>query len=200
VSALGLGVVLAVMQAPTEVGPVPVEPPAEVGPAPYRPLEPGQPGPYGMYVPGEREPQAEPRRRVVVAFLPSITMGISPLPSHNPALFLGGRLANAWALGYQLTLSMGLAERYSLGFFTHRHHITAMRAFGATGRGFVAVGGGAAFMMTSPVVEAEGRIGLRWGGKKQGVVGVMMRLGWDVGHRERAPMPQFGVFFGVAMF
>jgi hypothetical protein len=195
-----LFLLMALMQEPVAQSVAqPGQPVAQPAPsvAVARPLEPGQPGPYGMYVPGSA---SEPRRRVVVAFLPSLTMGISPLPSHNPALFVGGRLRGAWALGYQLTLSMGLAERYFLGLYTHRHHVTAMRPFGATGRGFVSVGGGAAFLITNPVVEVEGRVGLRWGSKKYGVVGVMMRLGWDVGHREQAPMPQLGVFFGVAVF
>ena len=104
-------------------------------------------------------------------------------------------------LGYQITLSSGLADRYALGlFFTHRHHLMAMRAFGARERGFLALGGGAAFLVNSPVVEAEVKVGFRFGRRKRGVVGGLFRLGWDVGHREQAPVPQLGAFVGVAAF
>lgn len=146
-------------------------------------------------------PQVEPpRRRFVHGFLPSLTMGISPLPSANLAVFLGARLKRGpWALGYQFTFSSGGAERYSVGWTTHRHHLTAMRGFGRSGRGFASVGGGGAFLWLSPVVEVEGRVGLRFGSKQYGVLAAQVRLGWDIGHRELAPMPQFGVVLGFAV-
>lgn len=152
--------------------------------------------PYTAYEP--TAPPAVQPRRLVVAFLPSLTMGIHPVPSANLALFVGGRLPRGpWALGYQFTFSSGYAERYSRGWLTHRHHITALRGFAR--RGFAGVGGGAAFMEVSPVVEVEGRVGVRFGRKRYGVVAGQIRLGWDVGHRERAPMPQFGVVIGFAV-
>ena len=60
--------------------------------------------------------------------------------------------------------------------------------------------GGAAFLVNSPVVEAEVKVGFRFGRRKRGVVGGLFRLGWDVGHREQAPVPQLGAFVGVAAF
>ncbi len=179
--------------------PPPAEPPLEIS------QDPPPPGPVvAVTAPGApvvAPMTPPPPRRLVVAFLPSITMGISPMPSQNLALFLGGRLPDSpWALGYQFTFSNGLAERYFLGFLTHRHHITAMRAFGARGRGFTSVGGGAAFLAVIPVVEVEGRIGVRWGTRKYGVFGAIARVGWNIGYREQAPMPQLGLFLGVALF
>jgi hypothetical protein len=171
---LGTGVLLA--QAPDAA----VAWPASAGPSPY--------------------PAPVTRRRLVFAFLPSLTMGISPIPSVGPALFVGGWLPRGpWALGYQITINTGLADRYAIGILAHRHHITAMRAFGRRGRGFTSVGGGAAFLMTNPVVEAEGRVGRRFGDKRHGIIAAQVRVGWDVGHREELPMPQFGVVFGVAL-
>jgi hypothetical protein len=81
---------------------------------------------------------------------------------------------------------------------THRHHVTAMRSFGATGRGFASVGGGAAFLWTFPVAEAEGRIGVRFGSKRYGILAALVRIGWNLGFREQAPMPQFGLVVGFA--
>jgi hypothetical protein len=130
-----------------------------------------------------------------------ITAGISPLPSLDLAFFFGGRCAQPVALGYQFTFSAGVAERYLEGFVTHRHHLTAMRSFGARDRGFVSVGGGIALLAVSAtVIEAETRVGLRFGPRRRGVVAALTRLGWNVGFREQAPMPQFGVVLGVALF
>ena len=195
--------------APAEVGPAP----AEVGPAPAPPAvapEPAPPAaapapePFGAPAvpdaPATPPPPPKPRR-FVFAFLAGVIAGISPLPSLDFAFFFGGRLPRSpWALGYQLTLSTGLAERYFEGFITHRHHLTAMRSFGARDRGFVSVGGGVAVLAVSPVVEAETRVGFRFGARRRGVVAGLVRLGWNVGFREQAPMPQFGVVLGVALF
>ncbi|HEY0135716.1 MAG TPA: hypothetical protein VGB85_16645 [Nannocystis sp.] len=176
----------------------PASMPSPPAPAPAPAASPGVVA--VAYTPYQPQPQrAVPPRRFVVAFLPSLTMGISPRPSFNLAGFVGGRLPGAWALGYQFAFSSGFAERYSRGLLTHRHHVMAMRAFGASGRGFASVGAGAAFLELNPVVEAEGRLGVRFGRKKYGVVAAMMRLGWDIGHRERVPMPQFGIVFGFAV-
>ncbi|MCY0990822.1 hypothetical protein OV203_26995 [Nannocystis sp. ILAH1] len=79
----------------------------------------------------------------------------------------------------------------------HRHHVTGMRSFGRNRRGLVAVGGGAAFVWPlSPVVEAETRVAVRFGSGRWHFGG-LVRLGWDIGHREYAPMPQFGLFIGT---
>jgi hypothetical protein len=59
------------------------------------------------------------------------------------------------------------------------------------------VGGGVSFNLPLlPVVEVEGRVGVRFGDTRRWAVGALVRLGWDIGHQERAPMPQFGAFFG----
>lgn len=182
------------LEAPPEQAPHEAPPPApELGPAPVAVAPPSVTTVAPMMPP--------PQRRFVIAFLPSILMGISPLPSQNLALFLGARLKRSpWALGYQFTFSNGFADRYYKGLLAHRHHIMALRSFGARDRGFTSVAGGAAFLGWNPVVEVEGRSGLRWGSRRYGVVGALVRVGWDVGHRERAPMPQLGLFFGIAVF
>ena len=59
---------------------------------------------------------------------------------------------------------------------------------------------GAAFLLAKPVVEVETRVGFRFGERRRGVIAGVARLGWDIGHRERAPMPQLGVILGVAVF
>ncbi|HEY8379640.1 MAG TPA: hypothetical protein VIK91_24275 [Nannocystis sp.] len=127
--------------------------------------------------------------------------GISPIPSFAPAtFFFGARTRSAWAVGYQFTLSLGGAERYwgdLLLPLAHRHHVFAMRSFARNRRGLVGTGGGVAFVAPlSPVVEAEGRVGVRFGSGKWHF-GALVPLGWDVGHREYAPLPQFGLFIGV---
>lgn len=186
--------------APTEpVVPEPVAAPTPAAdPIPAAPLSPPPPAPVA---PSEsRPPQAEAASapgKFVFAWLPSVFMGIS-WPSFAPAtFFFGGRLSRSWALGYQLTGSFGLAERYLSGLLAHRHHLTALHGFGATRRGLVGVGAGVAFNLPLlPVVEVEGRVGFRFGDTRRWVVGALARLGWDIGHQERAPMPQFGLFIG----
>ena len=193
----------ALLQDPaSEVLPAPAEPaPAEPAPeaaapapeaaAPLAPATPDTPVP----------PPPEPPRRFVFAFLPGVTAGVSPLPSLDFAFFFGGRLPRSpWALGYQFTFSSGLAERYPEGLMTHRHHLTAMRSFGARDRGFVSVGGGVAMLAVYPVVEVETRVGYRLGARRRGVIAGLARVGWNVANREQAPMPQLGVVFGVALF
>lgn len=139
--------------------------------------------------------------RFVYAWWAGLTVGISPIPSMSPAtVFLGGRTRGPWAVGYQGALSLGGAERYwGRGALpvAHRHHVTGMRSFGRDRRGLVAVGGGVAFVWPlSPVPEAETRVAVRFGAGKWHA-GALVRLGWDVGHREYAPMPQFGLFIGL---
>ncbi len=183
-------------QTPDDVATVPPPTPApDVAPAPIVYLTSPEPLPAPSVAP------PPPPRRFVFAFLPGLTMGVRALPSLNFAFFFGGRLRRSpWILGYQFTFSSGGAERYSSGIMTHRHHITAMRSFGARERGFVSVGGGAALLLMKPVVEVETRVGVRVGARRRGGVAGVARIGWDIGHRERAPMPQIGVVLGVAAF
>jgi hypothetical protein len=146
-------------------------------------------------------PAPAPKPRFVFALLAGPTFGLSYLPSANLSLFFGGRLKRSpWALGFQLTLSSGLAERYFSGIATHRYHITALTSFGAGGRGFATVGGGLAFRVFSPLVEAEGRVGFRFGASRRGTLAAVVRLGYDFDHREGAPVPQVGVVMGFSTF
>lgn len=182
--------------APASEVPPPAAPEPTIAPAPAPIAAP--PG-----VPDTQPVEAPPPkpRKFVFAFLPGITAGISPLPSIDLPFFFGGRLRNSpWALGFQFTFSSGYAERYGAGMMTHRYHLTAMRGFGANERGFASVGGGMAVLAVYPVVEAETRIGLRFGPRRRGIVAATVRLGWNVAYREQAPMPQFGLVCGVALF
>lgn len=134
----------------------------------------------------------------VFAFLPGVTSGVFYLPSIDVPLYFGAELkGRPWALGYQFTFSGGLAERYFAGRTTHRHHITAMRGFGAGRRGFLSVGGGVALLRVKPVIEVESRVAVRFGRHRRGLFGALVRLGWNVAYRELAPMPQAGLFVGV---
>lgn len=145
-----------------------------------------------------RSEWAPPKRRIVVGFFPGITFGVSPIPSLDVPIFVGGRLgARPWALGIELTFSTGLAERYRVGLVTHRYHLAAMHNFGR--RGFAQFGAGAAFLFaySSPVFEVEARVGRRYG-KGRCLLGGLARLGWNYGFRETAPMPQLGVFIGFS--
>lgn len=182
---------------PASAGPSPYAvPAAPVGGVPTYAAPAADPG-TGAYP----EPPPRPPRRFVVGFLPSIVFGVSAIPSAGPGLFLGGKLPRGrWALGYQLALTPGLADRYFAGIGAHRHHVTAIRVFGEKGRGFASVGGGAAFLITVPVVEVEGRVGVRLGDSRRTILAAQARLGWNVGHREQAPMPQLGLMFGILVW
>lgn len=140
---------------------------------------------------------AERRRRFVFSFSGGATAGLNYVPSGDLTFFFGRRTVKGrWALGYQLTLSVGGAERYGLGFFTHRHHLTGQRTFGARERGFVSVGGGLALMLMLPAVEVEGRVGVRFGERRRGVFGGLARLQYTLLFSELAPVPQLGLFLG----
>ena len=145
-------------------------------------------------------PDSTPKvpRRIVFAFMPALTFGLAPVPSLDLPLFLGGRLrGRPWALGYQLTWSGGGAERY-LGFWVHRHHVTATRIFGSAGRGLITAGGGVALIVLSPIIEAEVRVAWRFGKRRRGLLGLVSRLGWNVGFGELAPLPQLGLVLGMS--
>jgi hypothetical protein len=167
------------------------------GPAPSR-------WPASAGAPVEFVPSAPPdgvrwRSRVVVAFLPAVTFGLSVAPSLELPLFVGAPLrGRRWALGGQLTVSSGLGDRYITGLLAHRYHVTAMRKLGPTGGGLLGVGGGVALLFIQPVIEVEARVGWRIGRRKRGVLGLVARIGWNVGAREQAPVPQLGLMIGGA--
>jgi hypothetical protein len=128
-----------------------------------------------------------------------LTFGLSPAPSAEGTLFLGGRLKNKrWAVGYMGTLSLGRADRYSLGTATTRHYIAALHHF--KDRGFASVGAGLGIHLFTPaLVEAEGRIGARFGKQRRFVLGGLVRLGYNFFYEEKAPVPQFGGFLGLSL-
>jgi hypothetical protein len=158
-------------------------------------------GPTGPVFIRPLHADAPPRTpsRLVFAFMPAVSFGVSAVPSLDLPFFFGGRLrGRAWALGYQFTLSGGLAERYVAGFLTHRHHLASMRRFGQDARYLASLGGGVAFLISSPVLEVEGRIAWSFGQRKRGLIGLVGRLGWNVGYGELAPLPQLGLVLGVS--
>lgn len=132
-------------------------------------------------------------------FLIGLSFGLRYVPSLDLVFYFGSRLPRGpWALGYQLTFSSGYADRYVAGFYTHRHHITATRSFGARDRGFASVGGGPALLAIYLVVEAEARIGLRFGKRGRGVLAAQARVGWNIHYREQAPVPMLGLVLGTS--
>ena len=149
-----------------------------------------------------------------------LTFGLDPVPSGNIAFFFGralpalapSRAHQRWALGYQLTLSVGHSDRYVLSRFTQRHHLMAVSYGTLRPRLYAAVGGGLAIFSGwySPiapkgwrpsVAEVEGRLGYIFGRRRDhrrlvGVVGGTARLGWNAASLEKAPVPQLGAFIG----
>lgn len=149
-----------------------------------------------------------------------LTLGLDPTPSGDIALFFGralpalapSRAHQRWALGYQLTLSVGNADRYFLSGFTQRHHLTAVSYGTLRPRLYAAVGGGLAifsgwYRPVNPkdwrpsVAEVEGRLGYIFGRRRDhrrlvGVVGGTARIGWNAASLEKAPVPQIGAFLG----
>lgn len=101
----------------------------------------------------------------------------------------------SWVLGYRFSGSFGFAERYFSGVITHRHSLVGLHGFGATRRGLTGVGGVAFTLPLKPIAEVEARVGLRFGDTRRWAVSALVRLGRDIGHQERAPMPQLGAFF-----
>ncbi|MCB9568751.1 MAG: hypothetical protein H6710_16305 [Myxococcales bacterium] len=150
------------------------------------------------------------RPHFVYANTYGLTFGISPLPSVDVTSFFGGALRRRegqerrWAIGYQVTVSVGLAERYILGLLTHRHHIAAY-TYSAGGRLFASASLGLAFLTIVPgVLEGEGKLGYLFGARRHtahiaGVFGGMLRLGWHFHMMEKLPMPQVGLFLGFVV-
>jgi len=149
-----------------------------------------------------------------------VTWGLGPLPSGDIAFFFGralpalapSRAHQRWALGYQLTLSVGDSDRYFLSGFTQRHHLMAVSYGTLRPRLYAALGGGLAifsgrYLPAAPkdwrpsVAEVEGRLGYIFGRRRDhrslvGVVGGTARLGWNAASLEKAPVPQLGAFIG----
>lgn len=171
-----------------------------LGTGPTAPQWPASAGAPVEFVPSRPpEPLARHPSRVVVAFLPAVTFGLSLVPSLDLPVFVGVRLrARPWALGGQFTFSSGFGDRYTEGLLAHRHHVTAMRSLGRDDGGLLSVGGGVALLFIVPVVEVEARVGWRFGRRGRGVMGLVARLGWNVGYREQAPVPQLGLVIGAA--
>lgn len=151
------------------------------------------------------EPPAAPdtraRPRLVLTSGYGLTFGVSPRPSLDAALLVGGSVSARWAIGYQGTLSLGWAERYVLGLITTRHHIAAVR--GATsGKTLASVAVGVALLRLYQhgVLEVEGRIGrvLQDSNAAQScvVLGLLVRVGWHFHAQETLPMPQLGLWIG----
>lgn len=172
-------------------------------------------------------PASSLHRRLVFANLYGVNFSVlSAIPSAEVSFFLGTNLRPRraaarfdWntALGYQLTVAVGQADRASLdaagvvdpalkGLFVHRHHLTAVGYGGKNQHLFYSYGGGAWFNFTSLAgVEAEGRLGYLFGqpaeagGKRRprGVVGGHARLS---GAFEGPPLLHVGLFGGLLVF
>ena len=191
--------------------PYPYPPPSQA-PAPPKPRKPIGP---------DDVPDAVKYRRLVFTNHYTLNFGIfSPIPSGDFSFFLGSSLLPRkhslrmfdWntAVGYQLTLSVGLADSSTLavspsqidGIFFHRHHLTVTGIGGQRQRFYYSVGGGAWLWMSQFVgVEGEARLGIRFAvredSRASGVFGLQTRLSGAV---RGAPMPQFGLFLGFMIF
>lgn len=201
--------------ASSEPAAAPAEPAAAQAPpalAPAPALAPEDEVAFELPTPAPRsEPPAvvKPGSHFVFANHYGLSFGVSPFPSFDQTFFFGGALAaredgaRRLALGYSLTLSLGYADRYSQGLITTRHHVTANFYGGPRERLFAAIGGGGFFFygFIPTGLEVEGRLGYVFGRLRErrgvGVVGGVARVGWDIRHREYAPLPQLGIFLGV---
>jgi len=204
-------------------------------PAPQAPLSsppaippPNQPFNYPPTESAAQVPDDVKFRRLVFAAIVTVNFHIfMGVPSGDFQFFLGTNLrprkrigGGQWntAVGYQLGLSVGLADlptlefssedpnsdgfEFNLPLFYHRHHITAMGHGGKRGRLFYSFGGGALIWQTTPfAVEGEGKLGyvfsVQEGRRAKGVLGGQARLGAGFGG---IPLPQFGLFLGLLVF
>jgi len=139
--------------------------------------------------------------RLVVTSGYGLTFGVSPHPSLDAALLIGGSVSARWAIGYQATLSLGGAERYGLGLVTTRHHIAAVRG-ASSGKTLASVAVGVALLRfyRPGVLEVEGRLGRVLensnAARSSVVLGLLMRVGWHFHSGETLPMPQLGLWIG----
>lgn len=218
--------------------------PALDEPPPTPPAAPAQPASAILYLPAAapEAPAPDPvalaltddlkYRRLVFSNYYSLNFGLFPIPSGEVSVFLGtnlrprrSRLGRDWhtALGYQATLSLGLADfafsnsqaitdfldpqgddvfEFAFATFFHRHSLMAQGYGGRNGRFYYAMGAGAVMWRTLLVgLEGEGKLGYvfsaREGKRMKGVVGGQLRLG---GPFDGPPLPQFGVFIGFMVF
>lgn len=231
--------------APAPVAEPTVPPAPEPAPVPSQPYNyPDSPAPSAPLsspaIPPPNQPLAAPPpatgvpddvkfRRLVFAGIVTLNFHIfTYIPSGDFQFFLGtnlrprkGMSGKPWntAIGYQLGLSVGIADLPTLEFssedpnndgdfdfnlplFYHRHHITAMGHGGRRGRLFYSFGGGALIFQTTPfAVEGEGKLGyvfsVQEGRRAKGVLGGQARLGAGFGG---IPLPQFGLFLGLLVF
>lgn len=141
------------------------------------------------------------RSRLVVTSGYGFTFGVSPRPSLDAALLIGGSVSARWAIGYQATLSLGSAERYALGLVTTRHHIAAVRG-ASSGKTLASVALGVALLRfyQPGVLEVEGRLGRVLensnAARSSVVLGLLLRVGWHFHSGETLPMPQLGLWIG----
>src|SRR5690606_2449535 len=165
-------------------------------------------------------PEAVSHRKLVFAGMAGLNFSVLfPVPSGDFSFFLGTNLRPRknrartfdWntALGYQLTLSVGLADIMTFefseldvfGFFIHRHHLTAMGYGGKHQRLFYSLGGGVMFDFTQLVgVEGEGRLGYVFTKPERRVKGIVGGQGRLTGAFDGIPLPQLGVFLGFMAF
>jgi hypothetical protein len=216
--AASLAVTLVTAEGPDEAVPAqaPMGPTSEDSAAPDSPA-PDSPVPLGAT---RRPTTIKLPPHFVFANHYGLTWGLGPVPSGDIALFFGralpalapSRAHQRWALGYQLTLSVGNADRYFLSGLTQRHHLMAVSYGTLRPRLYAAIGGGIAifsggYLPANPgdwrpsVAEFEGRLGYIFGRRRDqrrlaGVVGGTARLGWNAASLEKAPVPQLGAFIG----
>lgn len=167
-------------------------------------------------------PESTTHRRLVFQNTYALNFGLFYVPSGDFSFFLGSNLKPRrnlartfdWntAIGYQLTLSVGLADfpatsfRFGEGLgaiFFQRHHFTAIGYGGPSQRFYYSAGGGALMHGSSLTgIEVEGKLGGRFAVREDrrvsGVVGGQFRLGASLD--EGIPLPQFGLFIGFMAF
>lgn len=149
--------------------------------------------------------------RFVLANTYGLNFGLTPIPSGEAAVLLGGSLpVRSWrpsqwlALGYHGALSGGSADAPGFAadtsLFVHRHHLALLGAGGPKGRLAYGLGVGVVFtapQRVAPGLEAEGRLGYLFGRperRNQGIVGAQLRVS---GSLEHSPWPQVGLFVGL---
>jgi hypothetical protein len=122
------------------------------------------------------------------------------IPSATAALFFGGRLRGGkWALGYQFTGSLGLAERYWIGAADAPppHHradpLRPPRLCDDRRRPR------SSSWYWPAVAELEARSASASARASAPSFGGQLRLGHNFVYGEQAPLPQLGLFFGLSL-
>ncbi|MEZ4453804.1 MAG: hypothetical protein R3B09_30390 [Nannocystaceae bacterium] len=158
-------------------------------------------------------------RRLVFAGLAGVGWAvIAPMPSAEVTVFVGSTLrprvgwsGRSWrgAVGYEPTLSVGEAD-YAAAFLSfgggyglvyHRHHLSVLGYGGRSMRFHYSIGGGPLLWATTlTALEVEGRVGAVFHarrGRVRGLVGARARIVAVLGGY---PIPQIGLFGGVAVW